>query len=60
MQALGMNWDVRIPRCPRTSPQSRSDMPIDLDVALSAELEPAEFSWSSSDVQMYQLGPGAG
>jgi acyl dehydratase len=35
-------------------------MPIDLDVALGAELEPIEFSWSSSDVQLYHLGLGAG
>ncbi|MGV1087117.1 MAG: MaoC/PaaZ C-terminal domain-containing protein [Mycobacterium sp.] len=35
-------------------------MPIDLDVALGAELEPVEFSWSSSDVQLYQLALGAG
>ncbi|MBS1692073.1 MAG: MaoC family dehydratase N-terminal domain-containing protein [Actinobacteria bacterium] len=35
-------------------------MPIDLDTALGAELEPVEFSWSSSDVQLYHLGLGAG
>jgi acyl dehydratase len=35
-------------------------MPIDLDVALNAQLEPAEFSWNSSDVQLYQLALGAG
>ena len=35
-------------------------MPIDLDVALGAELEPVEFSWNSSDVQLYQLALGAG
>ena len=35
-------------------------MPIDLDVALGAELEPVEFSWTSSDVQLYQLALGAG
>ena len=35
-------------------------MPIDLGVALGAELEPIEFSWSSSDVQLYHLGLGAG
>jgi acyl dehydratase len=35
-------------------------MPIDLDVALGAELPPAEFSWTSSDVQLYHLGLGAG
>jgi hypothetical protein len=32
-------------------------MPIDLSVALGAELEPLEFSWTSSDVH---LGLGAG
>ncbi len=35
-------------------------MPIDLEVALGAELEPVEFSWTSSDVQLYHLGLGAG
>ncbi|WP_319454958.1 MULTISPECIES: MaoC/PaaZ C-terminal domain-containing protein [unclassified Mycobacterium] len=35
-------------------------MPINLDEALSAELPPDEFSWTSSDVQLYQLGLGAG
>ena len=35
-------------------------MPIDLDKALSAELEPIEFSWTSSDIQLYHLGLGAG
>lgn len=35
-------------------------MPIDLEVALGAELPPAEFSWTSSDVQLYHLGLGAG
>lgn len=35
-------------------------MPIDLSVALGAELPPAEFSWSSSDIQLYHLGLGAG
>ena len=35
-------------------------MPIDLDEALGAELEPAEFSWTSNDVQLYHLGLGAG
>ncbi|TDH55037.1 MaoC family dehydratase [Mycobacterium eburneum] len=35
-------------------------MPIDLDVALGAELEPIEFSWTSSDIQLYHLGLGAG
>lgn len=35
-------------------------MPIDLDAALGAELPPVEFSWSSSDVQLYHLALGAG
>src|ERR1700748_574761 len=35
-------------------------MPIDVDSALAAELEPLEFSWSSSDIQLYHLGLGAG
>lgn len=35
-------------------------MPINLDEALGAELPVAEFSWSSSDVQLYHLGLGAG
>lgn len=35
-------------------------MPINLDVALGAELEPVDFSWTSSDVQLYQLALGAG
>lgn len=35
-------------------------MPIDLTVALGAELEPVEFSWTSSDVQLYHLALGAG
>ena len=35
-------------------------MPIDVDVALAAELEPIEFSWVSGDVQLYHLGLGAG
>lgn len=35
-------------------------MPIDLSVALGAELEPVEFSWASSDVQLYHLALGAG
>ena len=35
-------------------------MPINPDVALAAELDPIEFSWSSSDVQLYHLGLGAG
>ncbi len=35
-------------------------MPIDVDVALAAELAPVEFCWSSSDVQLYNLALGAG
>ena len=35
-------------------------MPIDVDVALAAELDPIEFSWTSSDIQLYHLGLGAG
>jgi acyl dehydratase len=35
-------------------------MPINLDEALGAELEPVEFSWTSSDIQLYHLGLGAG
>lgn len=35
-------------------------MPINLDEALGAELSPVEFSWSSSDVQLYHLALGAG
>lgn len=35
-------------------------MPIDVDVALSAELEVIEFTWTSSDVQLYHLSLGAG
>lgn len=35
-------------------------MPIDLDVALGASLDPVEFSWSSTDVQLYHLALGAG
>ena len=35
-------------------------MPINPDVALVAELDPIEFAWSSSDVQLYHLGLGAG
>jgi hypothetical protein len=35
-------------------------MPIDPDVALAAQLDPIEFAWSSSDVQLYHLGLGAG
>jgi acyl dehydratase len=35
-------------------------VPINLDVALGAQLEPVEFSWVSSDVQLYHLALGAG
>ena len=35
-------------------------MPIDVAVALGAELEPVEFSWTSNDVQLYNLALGAG
>lgn len=35
-------------------------MPINFDEAIGAELAPVEFSWSSSDVQLYHLGLGAG
>ena len=35
-------------------------MPINVDEALAAELPPAEFSWTSSDIQLYHLGLGAG
>src|SRR6201993_4466931 len=35
-------------------------MPINPDVALAAELDPIEFAWSSSDVQLYHLGLGPG
>jgi acyl dehydratase len=35
-------------------------MPIDPKVALGAELPSREFAWSPSDVQLYQLGLGAG
>ncbi|WP_069165425.1 MaoC family dehydratase [Nocardia altamirensis] len=35
-------------------------MPIDPKVALGAELPGREFSWTPSDVQLYQLGLGAG
>ena len=35
-------------------------MPIDVDVAINAELDPIEFSWASSDIQLYHLGLGAG
>jgi acyl dehydratase len=35
-------------------------MPINPEIALAAELEPIEFSWSSSDVQLYHLALGAG
>ena len=35
-------------------------MPINLDQALGAQLDPVEFSWTSSDIQLYHLGLGAG
>lgn len=35
-------------------------MPIDVAVALAAELDPIEFSWTSSDIQLYHLGLGTG
>ena len=35
-------------------------MPIDLSVAIGAELPAVEFSWTASDVQLYQLALGAG
>ncbi|MCH9733849.1 MAG: 3-alpha,7-alpha,12-alpha-trihydroxy-5-beta-cholest-24-enoyl-CoA hydratase [Actinomycetia bacterium] len=35
-------------------------MPINLEEALGAELDPVEFSWNSNDVQLYHLGLGAG
>ncbi len=35
-------------------------MPINLDEAIGAELDPVEFSWNSSDIQLYHLSLGAG
>ena len=35
-------------------------MTINPQIALSAELDPIEFSWQSSDVQLYHLALGAG
>jgi acyl dehydratase len=35
-------------------------VPINLDEAIGAELPAVEFSWRSSDVQLYHLGLGAG
>ncbi len=35
-------------------------MPIDPAIAIGAELEPVEFSWTSSDIQLYHLALGAG
>ena len=35
-------------------------MPINLVEAIGAELDPVEFSWTSSDIQLYHLGLGAG
>ncbi len=45
---------------PATSSTGMEGMPIDLDTAIGAELEPSEFSWTSGDVQLYHLGLGAG
>lgn len=39
--------------------QGKPDMPIDLEIALAAELEPVEFSRASSDVQLYHLALGS-
>ena len=44
---------------PATSARGRL-MPINVDEALAAQLPAAEFSWTSSDVQLYHLGLGAG
>jgi acyl dehydratase len=35
-------------------------MPIDPSIAIGAELPTQEFSWDTSDVQLYNLGVGAG
>jgi len=35
-------------------------VPINVEEAIGAELDPVEFSWNSSDVQLYHLGLGAG
>ena len=35
-------------------------MPIDPHIALGARLPSREFTWTPSDVQLYQLGLGAG
>lgn len=35
-------------------------MAIDLDVALGAEFGQVEFSWNATNVQLYNLGLGAG
>ena len=35
-------------------------MPIDLEVALGTAMDPVDFSWSGSDVQLYHLALGAG
>lgn len=35
-------------------------MPIDLDAALGAEFGSTEFSWSATNVQLYNLALGAG
>jgi acyl dehydratase len=44
----------------RPAREERTFVPIDLSVALGAALPVQEFSWSSSDVQLYNLGLGAG
>jgi acyl dehydratase len=36
------------------------DMPIDLDAALGAEFGATEFSWTATNVQLYNLALGAG
>ena len=35
-------------------------MPIDPEIAIGAELPDKEFSWTSTDVQLYHLALGAG
>ena len=58
---IGPAWRSAIwRRCISPSKPRPTEMPIDLDVALGAELEPIEFSWSSRDVQLYHLGLGGG
>ena len=48
------------PEPPRDIGPEGLTMPINLDEAIGAELEPAEFSWTSSDIQLYHLGLGRG